>query len=86
MGSHDLNHFLGCFFLTVIIHRIGMPVIPAAVLAFVLGFVWEILDHLNKEYCWDWKILDPRGFSWKDVIIDFIGSGLAVPVLNGICK
>ncbi len=70
---HSPTHLFGSFFLVHLFHWIGFDLIMATTIAFILGVIWEGLDEILEG----WWIFDPRGGDWTDVIVDFIGCGLA---------
>ncbi len=51
-----------------------MPLLIACIVILLIGFIWEYKDGLMdwEKYGW-WG---GEGFSWKDLIADFVGIGI----------
>ncbi len=80
LDIHSIIHFVGSYALAMTFFVWGVPQYWGW--AMVLGFLWEIFDHLNYWYELNIPFLDPRGADWVDVIVDYLGIALAVVVLS----
>ena len=82
------THLFGSFALAIVLMTLfpSRGIFDACLITFCLGIIWECLDNLYKlfyHYLSDkfpqftLKVLkhiwDKRGFSWLDLVMDFIG-------------
>jgi len=67
-ANDKFAHFGLWFFFSVITLRIGWPDWVVAIFWVNLGLFWEYLDGYNVTI-----FNDPRGFSWRDLVVDCIG-------------
>ena len=76
-GEDKLAHLFGTYFLVDVLHFFS----PLAwLLAFVLGFAWEVKDGIL-----DWEKIGyfgGDGFSWRDLVADCVGILLWVILHN----
>jgi len=70
---HSLIHLFGSFWL---VHFLALftDIYSAAIAAFCLGILWEVIDEVFAGH---W-ILDPRGFEWEDIVVDLAGCVMAL--------
>ena len=78
---HTPTHFFGsCVLFLVLFLKLKWG--TAAITAFFLGIIWEILD----DYLAGKFIFDPRGGDWTDIMVDGCGVILGVLILHFICR
>ena len=76
-------HFLGSAYLVFFFYNVcSLDIWTSSVFAIALGLIWELFDELRKTGVWDYKILDPSGFDWGDIVTDIAGISLAVLTIS----
>jgi len=88
------THLFGSFALAIALMTLSLSrgIFDACLVAFCFGFLWELNDGRHKKWRlkhpakWLWfdSIFDPRGFSWLDLVMDFIGCAGAGLCLWGL--
>jgi len=85
------THLFGSFTLTILFALI-FTAFDACILAFCLGYLWELNDNRHEKYRQKHSaahpkldsLFDPRGFSWMDLLLDLIGCFSAFLCLRGL--
>jgi len=72
--ANDKFAHLGMWFaFTCLLLRVGLPDFWSALIGMAWGLVWEVMDGYTL-FVWN----DPAGFSWRDLIADYIGIAGAI--------
>jgi hypothetical protein len=79
--KQSIQHFIGCYALTVTFGLAGMSIIWAAGLVIFLGAAWEYLDTMNYNKGWKFWLLDPGGGDILDFVADIAGVVLGIIVI-----
>lgn len=80
LDIHSIIHFIGSYALALTFYILGFQ--HYFIIAFGLGILWEVFDHLKFYYELDIPFLDPRGGSIIDIVVDLLGVLLAIGVLS----
>lgn len=74
LDSWSIIHFIGCIFLSLIFYWITGNLLIGSIFALIFGIIWEVLDELCYKGILQTTLLDPRGWSITDIIVDALGS------------
>ncbi len=66
-----LEHFSGSFILCSDISRLGVSNKKAAIIAFSIGFAWEVKDAFMPRE--KYGAIGADGFCWRDLTADAVG-------------